>query len=112
MVGLALLGLDALADDERFATNPDRVRNRGSLIPLLESSLATRTSAEWAKDLSEAGIPAGPINTIDVALAHPQVQYRDMVLSVEHPTEGTVRMVGSPIKLSGHADPATANAAT
>ncbi len=97
-----LLGLDALADDPRFATNPDRVRNRGSLIPLLESALATRMSAEWAKDLSAAGIPAGPINTIDVALAHPQVQYRDMVLSVEHPTEGTVRMVGSPIKLSGH----------
>jgi len=97
-----LLGLDALADDPRFATNPDRVRNRGSLIPLLESALASRTSAEWAKDLSAAGIPAGPINTIDVALAHPQVQYRDMVLSVEHPTEGTVRMVGSPIKLSGH----------
>ena len=97
-----LLGLGELADDPRFATNPDRVRNRGSLIPLLENALASRTSAEWALDLSAAGIPAGPINTIDVALAHPQVQYRDMVLSVEHPTEGTVRMVGSPIKLSGH----------
>ena len=97
-----LLGLDALAGDERFATNPDRVRNRGSLIPLLENALASRTSAEWASDLSAVGIPAGPINTIDAALAHPQVQYRDMVLDVEHPTEGTVRMVGSPIKLSGH----------
>jgi len=105
----ALLGLDALADDERFATNPDRVRNRGSLIPLLENALASRTSAEWAHDLSAVGIPAGPINTIDAALAHPQVQYRDMVLDVEHPTEGTVRMVGSPIKLSGHtATPSTA----
>jgi crotonobetainyl-CoA:carnitine CoA-transferase CaiB-like acyl-CoA transferase len=104
-----LLGLDALAGDERFATNPDRVRNRGSLIPLLENALASRTSAEWASDLSAVGIPAGPINTIDAALAHPQVQYRDMVLDVEHPTEGTVRMVGSPIKLSGHtATPSTA----
>jgi crotonobetainyl-CoA:carnitine CoA-transferase CaiB-like acyl-CoA transferase len=97
-----LLGLATLAEDARFATNPDRVRNRGTLIPLLETALASRTSAEWAEDLSAAGIPAGPINTIDVALAHPQVQYRDMVLSVEHSTEGTVRMVGSPIKLSGH----------
>ena len=97
-----LLGLEALADDQRFATNPDRVRNRGSLIPLLENALANRTSAEWSHDLAAVGIPAGPINTIDVALAHPQVEYREMVLSVEHPTEGTVRMVGSPIKLSGH----------
>ena len=97
-----LLGLEALADDQRFATNPDRVRNRGSLIPLLENALASRTSAEWSHDLAAVGIPAGPINSIDAALAHPQVEYRDMVLSVEHPTEGTVRMVGSPIKLSGH----------
>ena len=97
-----LLGLDALVDDVRFATNPDRVRNRDVLIPLLEKELSARTSAEWAHDLAAVGIPAGPINTIDTALEHPQVEYRDMVLTVEHPTEGDVRMVGSPIKLNGH----------
>jgi len=96
-----LLDLDALIDDPRFSTTPERVRNRDSLSPLLEAALLRRTSAEWAHDLAAAGIPAGPINTIDVALAHPQVQSRDMVLSLEHPTAGTVRMVGSPIKLSG-----------
>ena len=97
-----LLGLDELVDDARFATNPERVRNRDTLIPLLESALSNRTSAEWAHDLAAVGIPAGRINTIDAALKHPQVEYRDMVLTVEHPTEGEVRMVGSPIKLSGH----------
>ena len=45
-------------------------------------------------------IPAGAINGIDAALAHPQVQARDMVLAAEHPTAGTLRMTGSPIKLS------------
>jgi crotonobetainyl-CoA:carnitine CoA-transferase CaiB-like acyl-CoA transferase len=97
-----LLGVPALADDPRFATNPDRVAHRAELITLIEAALAARGSADWAEILSRAGIPAGAINTIDAALAHPQVLARDMVLTVEHPTAGTLRMAGSPIKLSQH----------
>ena len=48
------------------------------------------------------GIPAGPINGVDAALAHPQVRAREMVLTTEHPTAGTLRMTGSPIKLSNY----------
>lgn len=97
-----LVGLGALAGDPHFATNPQRVVNRATLIPLIEAALAAHPSAEWAELLSGAGIPAGAINTIDKALEHPQVQARDMVVSAEHPTAGTVRMAASPIKLTRH----------
>jgi crotonobetainyl-CoA:carnitine CoA-transferase CaiB-like acyl-CoA transferase len=97
-----IIGLPDLAGDPRFATNPDRVVHRAELIPLIEAALAARGSAEWAEEMSQAGIPAGAINTVDRALAHPQVVARDMVLTTEHPTAGTLRMPGSPIKLSHH----------
>jgi crotonobetainyl-CoA:carnitine CoA-transferase CaiB-like acyl-CoA transferase len=95
-----LVGLAELADDPRFATNPQRVANREELIRLIETALAAKGSAAWAEELARAGVPAGQINSIDAALAHPQVQARDMVLTTEHPTAGTLRMAGSPIKLS------------
>jgi crotonobetainyl-CoA:carnitine CoA-transferase CaiB-like acyl-CoA transferase len=97
-----IIGLPELAGDTRFATNPDRVVHRDELIPLIEATLASRGSAEWAAELSRAGIPAGAINTVDRALAYPQVLARDMVLTTEHPTAGTLRMPGSPVRLSGH----------
>jgi formyl-CoA transferase/CoA:oxalate CoA-transferase len=97
-----LIGLPELVDDPRFATNPDRVVNRAALIPLVEAALATRGSAEWTEELARVGIPAGAINTIDKALVHPQVQARDMVQSIEHPTAGTLRMTASPIKLNSY----------
>ncbi|HEY8755421.1 MAG TPA: CoA transferase, partial [Candidatus Dormibacteraeota bacterium] len=97
-----IIGLPELADDPRFATNPDRVVHRAELIPLIEAALVVRGSAEWAEAMSEAAIPAGAINTVDRALAHPQVVARGMVLTTEHPTAGTLRMPGSPIKLSHH----------
>jgi crotonobetainyl-CoA:carnitine CoA-transferase CaiB-like acyl-CoA transferase len=97
-----IIGLPELAGDTRFATNPDRVVHRDELIPLIEAALASRASTEWAAELSRAGIPAGAINTVDRALAYPQVLARDMVLTTEHPTAGTLRMPGSPVRLSGH----------
>ena len=95
-----LVGLPQLVDDPRFAHNPQRVANRAELIPIVEDALAVRGSAAWAEELSGVGIPAAPINSVDAALAHPQVLARDMVLSTEHRTAGTLRMTGSPIKLS------------
>jgi len=95
-----LVGLSELVDDPRFATNPQRVAHRVELIRRIESALAAKGSAAWADELSHAGIPAGAINGIDAALVHPQVEARNMVLTTEHPTAGTLRMAGSPIKLS------------
>ena len=95
-----LIGLPELVDDPRFEGNPQRVANRAQLIPLIERALATKGSVAWADELSRVGIPAGSINTVAGALEHPQVIARDMVLSTEHPSAGTLRMTGSPIKLS------------
>lgn len=97
-----LLGLAELAADTRFATNPQRVANRTELVSIIETALAAKGSTAWAEELSRVGIPAGAINSIDAALVHPQVAARDMVLTTEHPTAGTLRMAGSPIKLSDY----------
>jgi hypothetical protein len=96
------IGRAELADDPRFATNPDRVRNRDTLIPLITEALAGRCCAEWTDTLNEAGVPAGPVNTVPAALAHPQVAAREMVTQIEHPVAGTLKMLGSPLKLSAH----------
>jgi len=98
----AATGLDELTDDPRYATNPDRVRNRDTLRPRIEKALATRTSAEWTELLGAAGVPAGPVNSVPEALRHPQVAARDMVVELEHPVAGTLKTLGSPIKLSGN----------
>ncbi|MFF4258689.1 CaiB/BaiF CoA transferase family protein [Streptomyces sp. NPDC001663] len=95
-----VLGLPDLAADPRFAGNPDRVRHRDELVPLLEAALTRRTSAEWARLLDAAGVPCAPIATVEEALTSPQAVARDMVAELDHPTVGRLRTVGSPLKLS------------
>ena len=75
-------GLDELADDPRYATNPDDL-------------------------LNTAGVPAGPVNTVPAALEQPQVAAREMVVEMEHPVAGTLKMLGSPLKLSAQPPPAS-----
>jgi crotonobetainyl-CoA:carnitine CoA-transferase CaiB-like acyl-CoA transferase len=96
----AATGLDELADDPRYATNPDRVGNRDTLIPLITEALAAKGCAEWTDLLNAAGVPAGPVNTVPAALGQPQVAAREMVVEIEHPVAGTLKMLGSPLKLS------------
>ena len=96
----AATGLDELTDDPRYATNPDRVQHRDTLIPRITQALATRGCAEWTDRLNAAGVPAGPVNTVPAALEQPQIAARDMVVEVEHPVAGMLRMLGTPLKLS------------
>ncbi len=96
----ALAGWDDLRRDARFATNPQRVENREILVPLLQERFRQRTAREWEEALLAASIPCAPIQSIDEVFADPQVQARDMVVQVPHPTAGTVRLAGSPLKLS------------
>ena len=94
------VGRADLATDPLFAGNPDRVAHRGALLPLIEGIMLTRTTEEWVAVLDAAGVPVGPIQTVDQALADPQILARGMVATVQHPTEGELNMVNCPIKLS------------
>ena len=95
-----LAGWDDLAADERFATNPQRVEHRDIPLPILRERFQARTSEEWHAALLKAGIPCSPINFIDQVFSDPQVLARDMLVELPHPTAGTVRLAGSPLKLS------------
>ncbi len=87
-----------LAADERFRTNPLRVKHRDVLIAMLEQLLATRPASEWLDRLTRADVPSAPVNTLDDVFADPQVLARGMLLQAPHPAVGTVRMTGSPLK--------------
>jgi crotonobetainyl-CoA:carnitine CoA-transferase CaiB-like acyl-CoA transferase len=91
----AILGLDGLAGDERFRTNPARVVNRAELIPRLQAALRLRSLDELAHALEAAGIPAGPINAVDAVFADPQVVHRGLRM------EGEVPGLASPIVIDG-----------
>jgi crotonobetainyl-CoA:carnitine CoA-transferase CaiB-like acyl-CoA transferase len=93
----AILGVAELAGDPAFATNAARVVNRAALIPKLVPLIAVRSSAELLARLADAGVPAGPINTIDQVFADPQVQHRGMRIDLPLPGGGTVPAVRTPI---------------
>ena len=86
-------------DDVRFKTNAERVNHRGELIPLLTELFAQSDIAHWLAILGAIGVPCGPINSIDQVMNDPQVHAREMVIQVEHPSEGVVSMVASPLKI-------------
>ncbi len=95
-----LLGREDLAADPRFATNPQRVRNREELVPVLQEEFRQRETGEWLPELRVAGIPCGPINTVSQSYNDPHIQARGFVWECEHPTAGTIKLSGSPIHLS------------
>ncbi|MHA1564117.1 MAG: CoA transferase, partial [Alphaproteobacteria bacterium] len=88
-----------LATDERFATNPARIRHLELLSDQLNGCFGAQTVQYWLDRLTGAGIPAGRIREIPEVLASPEVLARDMVVDVAHPL-GALKMVGTPIKLS------------
>jgi formyl-CoA transferase/CoA:oxalate CoA-transferase len=90
--------------DPRFATNRDRVANRGALMPLVERLFRERTTAEWLARLQMAGVPATPIQSVDRVLTDPQVHHRRMVVGVEHPRHGRLPTLGTPVKVDGAMD--------
>ncbi|OGQ51685.1 MAG: formyl-CoA transferase [Deltaproteobacteria bacterium RIFCSPLOWO2_02_56_12] len=95
------IGMPGLADDPRFARNPQRVEHRGELIDILTEIFLQRDTAAWMTLLIDAGVPCAPVQTIDQVFLAPQVIAREMVVEVPHPTAGTIRMAGLPVKFSG-----------
>ncbi len=96
----SVAGCDPLALDPRFAKNADRVKNRGTLVPLLAEIFARRTTGDWVNALEAAGVPSGPINTVAQAFDDPQVEARGMKVRLPHPVAGEVPLIGSPMKFS------------
>lgn len=94
------LGRPDLVVDERFAANAGRVQHRAELIPLLASIFKTKSVSDWLKKLEEAEIPCGPINNFEQVFSMPNVQERNMLIKMKHPTIGKLPLVGSPLKMS------------
>ena len=74
--------------------------NRPELAAELEAALAARTTGEWVETLIEAGVPCGPIHDYRQVFEDPHTQAREMEVRLEHPTEGEIRVLGIPVKLS------------
>jgi crotonobetainyl-CoA:carnitine CoA-transferase CaiB-like acyl-CoA transferase len=101
-----------VAGDKEFASNPDfatvplRAKNRAALIEHLNDLVRSKPSKYWVDELNKAGVPCGPINTIDKVFADPQVQHLGIRRPVDHPTLGSFDIVGQPIHLSAFPQPA------
>ncbi|MFB5150771.1 CaiB/BaiF CoA-transferase family protein [Burkholderia orbicola] len=93
-------GRPELADDERFATNPSRVRQRDTLVPILAEMVKARGKADWIGALEAAGVPCGPINDLDEVFDNEQVVARGMQVSLPHPCGADVKLVRNPIRMS------------
>ena len=96
------LQIGHLAEDPRFFSKSKRYENRKELLPILEDILLSRTIEEWLTCLRGKGVPAAPVNTIDKTLSEPQILLRNMVVTLNHPVTGNVKVVGNPIKIGDY----------
>ena len=94
------IGKPELGADPKFATNRMRVTHRDELIPMLEKIMLTGKRDEWIDRMEVAGVPCGPIQSIDQVFAHPQVKYRKIWQTVPHPVAGTSPTTASPMRFS------------
>lgn len=94
------LGQEEIADDPRFATNRARIANRSDLNDILSREMRKRPTAEWLAALEKAGVPAGPINTIDAVFAEPQAAARSMTVQCPRDDAPSLRCVPHPVKYS------------
>ncbi|WP_303981941.1 CaiB/BaiF CoA-transferase family protein [Dongia mobilis] len=95
-------GVPDWATDERFATNPARVRNRVLIYQMINALTEQKPQQYWIDGLNALGVPVGPVNNIDQVFKDPQVLAREMKISMPHAAAGSghVDLIGSPIKLS------------
>ena len=93
-------GRPELADDARFATNPERVRHRDVLVPIVAEMVRTRGKREWIEALEAAGVPCGPINDVAEVFDDEQVRARGMRVEAPHPSGAVAPLVRNPIRMS------------
>jgi CoA:oxalate CoA-transferase len=94
-----------LATNPLFETNTRRNQHQEALRAEIEGVLRTESTEHWIGVLEGAGVPCGPVNNVEQALAHPQTAARNMLISVEDPVTGPLKLAGNPMKLSDFADP-------
>lgn len=90
-------GLSDLPADPRYRTNSARIANLQALRALLAQVFATRSRQQWTDAFDAAGVPWGPIHSIEEVFAHPQVRHRGLLQHAEHPTLGRIPMVRNPM---------------
>lgn len=96
-----LIGLDeASARAPRFASNAARFANRAELVPEVAHRLRQRPTAAWVEALKEAKVPGGPVNRVAETLSDEQLVARGMIIELEHPAAGLLKLLGNPVKLS------------
>ena len=93
------MGMEELKDP-KFQTNPDRIAQRETLIPLLEEAFKEKSKNEWVELFESYKIPAGPVNEFSEILNDPHIKEREMVQEMEHPALGMIQQLGVPVKLS------------
>jgi crotonobetainyl-CoA:carnitine CoA-transferase CaiB-like acyl-CoA transferase len=91
------VGRSELAEDERFATNPDRVANREALISELQEEIGKRPAEDWVEEIRAAGVPSGPVNTLADVFADDHVRGSGMLQDIVHASAGPLKMLASPI---------------
>jgi CoA:oxalate CoA-transferase len=96
-----------LAQNPLFATNPLRNQHQAALKAEIEAALSGGTTEHWLAVLEAAGIPCGPVNNVAQAVAHPQVEARNMLVDCDDPVTGPLKLAGNPMKLSAFPDPVT-----
>jgi CoA:oxalate CoA-transferase len=96
----AMLGVPELLDDERFETGPKRTRNHALLEPVLNEAFRKRITAEWYADFLDAGIPCGPVNSVEDLVNDEQVRFRQSIKPVTHSVAGTISISESPVRMS------------
>ena len=93
-------GRPELAEDPRFATNPERVKHRPVLVPIVQGIVKERTSHDWIESLEAASVPCGPINNMREVFENPQVRHRGMRVEIPHPAGVPCPTVASPMRFS------------
>lgn len=94
------IGYPELLDNPKFLRNQDRVKYRDELIPVLAEFFLSQDAEEWVRRIHAVKVPVGVINSIEDALAEPQIQHRHMLVNLPHSLNAQFRMIASPIKLS------------